>query len=70
MQPRKSIFKHQQLQMAVRKSSLGSDKVLTSYYLFIFSSHQDVQHMTSQILLILIDFLTSFDLKLLFFKPL
>ena len=37
------------------KVSLGSDQVLTSYYLFIFSSHQHVQHMTSQMLLILID---------------
>ena len=27
-----------------------------SYYLFIFSSHQHVQHKTSQILLIFIDF--------------
>ena len=27
-----------------------------SFYLFIFLSHQHVQHMTSQILLILIDF--------------
>ena len=27
-----------------------------SYYLFIFSPHQHVQHMKSQILLILIDF--------------
>ena len=38
------------------KVSLGSDQVLMSYYLFIFLSHQHVQHMTSQILLILIDF--------------
>ena len=38
------------------KVSLGSDEVLMSYYLFISSSHQHVQHMTSQILLILIDF--------------
>ena len=38
------------------KVSLGSDQVLMSYYLFIFSSHQHFQHMTSQILLILIDF--------------
>ena len=38
------------------KVSLGSDELLMSYYLFIFSSHQHVQHMTSQILLILIDF--------------
>ena len=28
-----------------------------SYYLFIFLSHQHIQHMASQILLILIDFL-------------
>ena len=40
--------------------SLGSDEVLMSYYLFIFSSHQHVQYMTSQILLILIDFLSTF----------
>ena len=33
-----------------------SDELLMNYYLFIFSSHQHVQHMTSQILLILIDF--------------
>ena len=56
------------------KVSLGSDEVLKSYYLFIFSSHQHVQHMTSQILLILIDFdslfRSVFDLKLLIFKPL
>ena len=38
------------------KVSLGSDEVLMSYYLFIFSSHQHVQYMTSQNLLILIDF--------------
>ena len=53
---------------------LGSDEVFKSYYLFIFSSHQHVQHMTSQILLILIDFdslfRSVFDLKLLIFKPL
>ena len=56
------------------KVSLGSDEVLKSYYLFIFSSHQHVQHMTSQILLILIDFdslfRSVFDLKSLIFKPL
>ena len=56
------------------KVSLGSDEVLKSYYLFIFSSHQHVQHMTSQILLIFIDFdslfRSVFDLKLLIFKPL
>ena len=38
------------------KVSLGSNELLMSYYLLIFSSHQHVQHMTSQILLILIDF--------------
>ena len=38
------------------KSSLGSDDLFMSYYQFIFSFHQHVQHMTSQILLILIDF--------------
>ena len=42
------------------KVSLGSDKFLMSYYLFILSSHQHVQHMTSQILLILIDFDSCF----------
>ena len=42
--------------LPLRKVSLGSDEVLMCYYLFIFSSHQYVQHMTSQILLILIDF--------------
>ena len=56
------------------KVSLGSDKVLKSYYLFIFSSHQHVQHMASQILLILIDFDSLFQsvfyLKFLIFKPL
>ena len=38
------------------KVSLGSEELLMSYYLFIFLSHQHVQHMTSQILVILIDF--------------
>ena len=38
------------------KVSLGSNEVLMSYYLFIFSSHQHVQYMTSQNLLSLIDF--------------
>ena len=38
------------------KVSLSSDEVLMCYYLFIFLSRQYVQHMTSQILLILIDF--------------
>ena len=52
------------------KVSFSSDKLLTSYYLFIFSSHQHVHQMTSQILLILIDFLATFDLKLLCVKPL
>ena len=42
--------------LPLRKVSLGSNEVLMSYYLFIFTSHQHVQHMTSQILLILIDF--------------
>ena len=42
------------------KVTFGSDKFLMSYYLFIFSSHQHVQHMTSQILLILIDFDSCF----------
>ena len=41
--------------------SLGSDEVLMSYYLFISSSHQHVQFMTSQILLISIDFDRVFD---------
>ena len=43
------------------KVSLGSDEVFLSYYLFLFSSHQRLQHMTSQILLILIDFDRGFD---------
>ena len=43
------------------KVSLGSDEVLISYYLFIFLSRQHVQYMTSQILLILIDFDRVFD---------
>ena len=43
------------------KVSLGSDEVLMSYYLFIFSSHKHVQHMASQILLILIDFDSFFE---------
>ena len=43
------------------KVSLGSDKVLMSYYPYIFSCHQHVQHMTSQLLLILIDFCRVFD---------
>ena len=42
------------------KVSLGSDEVLMSNYLFIFSSHQHVQYMTSQNLLIFIDFDNSF----------
>ena len=42
--------------LPLRKASFRSDELLMSYYLFIFSSHQHVQHMTSQILLILIDF--------------
>ena len=42
------------------KVSFGSDELLMSYYLFIFSYHQHVQHITSQILLILID-LDSFS---------
>ena len=60
--------------LPVWKVSLDSDKVLMSYYLFIFLSYQHVQHMTSQISLILIDFdslfRSVFDLKLLIFKPL
>ena len=40
----------------------GIDELLPIY----FSSHQHVQHMTSQILLILIDFLVTFYPKLLF----
>ena len=43
------------------KVSLGSHTVLMSYYLFIFPSHQHVQHMTSPTLLILIDFDRVFD---------
>ena len=43
------------------KVSLGANEVLMSYYLFIFLSLQHVQHMTSQILLILIDFDRVFD---------
>ena len=42
------------------KVSLGSDKFLMSYYPYSFSSHQHVQHITSQILLILIDFDSCF----------
>ena len=38
------------------KVSFASDELLMSYNLFIFSSHRHVKHMTSQILLILIDF--------------
>ena len=38
--------------LSLLKVSLGSDEVLMSYYLFIFSSHQHVQDMKSQILLI------------------
>ena len=60
--------------LPLRKVSLGYDELLMSYYLFIFSSRQHVQHMMSQILLILIDydsfFWALFDLKLLIFKPL
>ena len=42
------------------KVSLDFDKVLMSYYLYIFSFHQRVPHMTSQIYLILIDILATF----------
>ena len=77
MQPRKSIFNIGNCEWPYTSSlkfSLGSDEVLKSYYLFIFSSHQQVQHMASRILLILIDFdslfRSVFDLKLLNFKPL
>ena len=42
------------------KGSLGSDKFLMGYYLFIFSSCQYVEYMTSQILLILTDFDSCF----------
>ena len=42
--------------LPLRRVSLCSDEVLMSYYLLIFSSHQHVQYMTSQNLLILIDF--------------
>ena len=42
--------------LPLRKVSLGSEEVLMCYYLFIFLSHQYGQQMTSQILLILIDF--------------
>ena len=42
--------------LPLRKVSLGSDEALMSYYLFIFSFHQHVQYMTSQNLLIFIDF--------------
>ena len=38
------------------KVSTGSDQLLMSYFPFIFSSDQHVQHMKSQILLILINF--------------
>ena len=60
--------------MAVHFLSEKFHLVLTSYwriitYLF-FSSHRHAHHMKSQILLILIDFLATFDLKLLFFKRL
>ena len=44
------------LPLSLWKVSLGSEELLMSYYLFIFLSHQHVQHMTSQILLISIDF--------------
>ena len=43
------------------KVSLGSDKVLMSYYLFIFSYDQHVQHMMSHILLSFLDFDKVFD---------
>ena len=58
--------------LPLRKVSLSSDELLMSYYLFIFSSHQHVQHMRSQILLILIHFDSFFGhySKLLIFKPL
>ena len=51
----------------LKKVSHGSDKLLMSYYLFIFLSHQHVQHMTSQTLLILIDFFATFWSEITFF---
>ena len=44
------------LPLSLWKVSLGSNELLMSYYQFIFPSHQHAQHMTSQILLIWIDF--------------
>ena len=53
------------------KVSLGSNEVLMSYYLFIFSSHHYVQHKFYWFWLIFwLIFWSLFDLKLLFFKPL
>ena len=41
--------------------SYYSEELLMSYYLYISSSYQHVQHITSHILLILIDFDSFFD---------
>ena len=71
--PENQFFNISSCKWPSTSSLLGIEELLMSYYLFIFSSHQHVQHMTSQILLILIDFdsfLDTFDLKLLIFKPL
>ena len=64
MQPRKqSIFSINNCKWPLPRSkvSFGSDELLMSYYLFIFSSHQRVQHIKLQILLILTDFDSFFD---------
>ena len=42
--------------LSVWRVLVDSDELLMGYYLFIFSSHQHVWHMMSQISLILIDF--------------
>ena len=55
--------------LSVVRVLFDSDKQLMSYCLFIFSSNQPVHHMSSQILLILTAFSTTFAMILDFFKP-
>ena len=47
--------------LSLCKVSLGSDEGINELLPIYFSSHQHVQHLTSQILLILIDFDSFFD---------
>ena len=65
MQPRKSaVAKGRPLHLS-KKFHLVSDKLLMNYNLFIILSHQHVQHMTSKILLMLIDWDSFFGYVLI-----